>query len=201
MGTMVGASFQVANSPDFSDATTVYSVDKIPYYDHTINVDTSGLYRYVICNFEGLAEFCMAEWSVYGKTDAGEETQLTGKLMGNKGILGYPSEKTIDNNRVSYFQNSLREKEQYLVLDLGKPCRITSIKFDSRSDDNRVVNGELYEVYYWDKEWVSLGKQEGANNLLIYSNVPKNALLRIHNHTRGKEHRPFTIENNRQVFW
>lgn len=62
-----------------------------------------------------------------------------------------------------------------------------------------IVNGELYELYYWDKKWVSLGKQEGVNHSLVYSNVPKNTLLRIQNHTRGKEHRPFTYENNKQV--
>ncbi len=201
MAHMVGSNFQLANSPDFSDAVTVHSVNKIPYYEHTIDVDTSTLYRYVICNFDSLIEFCLAEWSIYGQTGTGSEMILRGELMGNKGTSDHPAEKTIDNDRVSYFQNSLKDEKQYLVLDLGKPCKITRIKYNPRSDDNRIVNGELYELYYWNKKWVSLGKQEGANHSLVYSNVPKNALLRIHNHTRGKEHRPFTYENKKQVWW
>jgi hypothetical protein len=41
----------------------------------------------------------------------------------------------------------------------------------------------------------------GNNNCLEYSDVPKNVLLPIHNHIKGKEHRPFTYENNKQVWW
>lgn len=201
MAHMVGASFQLANSPDFSDAITVHSVDKIPYYEHIIDVDTSTSYRYVICNFDSLKEFCLAEWNIYSHTNIGNEVILDGKLMGNKGISGHLAEKTIDNDRVTYFQNCLKDKKQYLVFDLGKPCKITHIKYNPRSDDNRIVDGELYELYYWNKEWISLGEQEGVNHSLVYSNVPKNTLLRIHNHTRGKEHRPFTYENNKQIWW
>jgi hypothetical protein len=198
---MIGVRFQIANSSDFSDTVTIHSVNKVPYYEQTIHLDTPALHRYVICNFDGLEEFCLAEWSIYSKTSTGEETPLTGKLMGNKGTSGHPADKTIDNDRVSYFRNSLKDKEQYLVLDLGKPCKISHIRYNTRSDDNRIVNGELYELYYWGKEWISLGKQEGENHCLVYSNVPKNTLLRIHNHTRGKEHRPFTYENNKQTWW
>jgi hypothetical protein len=63
------------------------------------------------------------------------------------------------------------------------------------------VHGELYELFYWNKTgWSSLGKQEGRpDSTLVYTNVPKNALLNLHNHTRGKENRPFTYENGKQV--
>lgn len=201
MSKMIGAKFQLANSSDLSDTITVHNVEKFPYYEYSIDIDTISQYRYVICNFSGLKEFCMAEWNIYTQTITGEELLLKGQLAGNKGLTGFSAEKVMDDDRVSYFQNNLKNEEQHLVFDLGKPTRITKIKYNPRSDDNRIVNGEIYELYYWDQSWISLGKQVGVNNCLIYSEIPKNVLLRIHNHTRGKEHRPFTFEENKQVWW
>jgi len=50
--------------------------------------------------------------------------------------------------------------------------------------------------------WISLGKQIGTKSqVLIYKNVPSNALFWLRNHTRGKEERIFTYENGKQVWW
>lgn len=35
----------------------------------------------------------------------------------------------------------------------------------------------------------------------LIENMPEGALLLLHDHTAGKEERPFTIQNNRQVWW
>ena len=40
-----------------------------------------------------------------------------------------------------------------------------------------------------------------ADDTLVYTNVPKNALSNLHNHTWGKENRPFTYENGKQIWW
>lgn len=72
-----------------------------------------------------------------------------------------------------------------------------------RSDDNFIKEGELYELFYWDKEWKSLGQQSGSRQLqyLEYDNVPDNALLLLRNLTKGKEERIFTYENGKQIWW
>jgi len=79
--------------------------------------------------------------------------------------------------------------------------KIEKVEFYPRSDDNRIVTGELYELFYWDGKWISLGRQQAEDYKLVYHNIPKNALFMIHNHTQGKEHRPFTYENGKQVWW
>ena len=48
---------------------------------------------------------------------------------------------------------------------------------------------------------ISLGKQYAEDNKLIYQNIPRESIFRIHNHTRGKEHRPFTYEGGKQVWY
>lgn len=75
------------------------------------------------------------------------------------------------------------------------------VEFYPRNDDNKIVTGELYELFYWDKKWISLGKQYAEDNKLIYQNIPRESIFRIHNHTRGKEHRPFTYEGGKQVWY
>ena len=42
------------------------------------------------------------------------------------------------------------------------------------------------------------GNRDGV---LHFDNVPDNALLLLHNTTKGKEERIFTYENKKQVWW
>ncbi|MCD8262113.1 MAG: hypothetical protein LUD15_12085 [Bacteroides sp.] len=71
-----------------------------------------------------------------------------------------------------------------------------------RSDDNFIKDGEQYELFYWDREWVSLGKMRGerSKQYLEYDHVPRNALYLLRNLTKGKEERIFTYEDGKQVW-
>lgn len=48
---------------------------------------------------------------------------------------------------------------------------------------------------------ISLGNKPAEKHWLTYNGVSGNALLLLHNHTRGKEERIFTYENGCQVWW
>ena len=50
-------------------------------------------------------------------------------------------------------------------------------------------------VMNWNDEWCSLGRKTAGHDTLVYVEVPKNALLWLHNHTQGKEERIFTYES------
>lgn len=199
--TMLGCSFQTANNMDLSDTVTIYKINKIPFYEQDIDIQTAKPSRYAIYRFDRQAHRFIAELEFWGKDHNGKEVKLTGKPIGNKGIHQYNRDMAMDGDRVSYFF-SVPQEETYIGLDFGKPCKISRIKFSPRSDDNGIVPGELYELFFWHNGWTSLGKQEGSkDHTLKYENIPVNALLRIHNHTRGKEHRPFTYENGKQIWW
>lgn len=47
----------------------------------------------------------------------------------------------------------------------------------------------------------SVEKQPAGHDTLVYVEVPKNALLWLHNHTQGKEERIFTYESGKQIWW
>ena len=197
----VGTRFSVCNKKDLSNSLNVYTIEKLPFYEDSFKIPTNKKYRYLVCNFQNTPTFqdsySIAEIKIFGKN----RQQLKGKLTGTKGISDNKLENVIDGDRVSFYQPDKSEKRQYIVFDLGQPREIEKVEFYPRSDDNRIVTGELYELFYWDKKWIPLGQQYGKENRLTFHSIPKNALFRIHNHTRGKEHRPFTYEEGKQVWW
>lgn len=197
----IGTRFSVCNKKDLSDSLNVYTIEKLPFYEDSFKILTNKKYRYLVCNFQNTPTFqdsySIAEIKIFGE----KRQQLEGKLTGTKGISDNKLENVIDGDRVSFYQPDRSEKRQYIAFDFGKPYKIEKVEFYPRSDDNRIVTGELYELFYWDKQWISLGRQYGKENSLAFHSIPQNALFRIHNHTRGKEHRPFTYEDGKQVWW
>jgi hypothetical protein len=91
----------------------------------------------------------------------------------------------------------------WVGLEFKKTVRVNKIIYLPRNDDNCIRDGELYELFYWDNKWISLGQQTGSNKTyrLTYHNVPTNALLLLHDLTKGTEERIFTYEKGEQVWW
>jgi hypothetical protein len=76
---------------------------------------------------------------------------------------------------------TIREQESYLIFRPGKQ----------------------YTLQYWDNEWKVLGRQTAATGArtLVFTNVPRNALLRlIPEYSQGKE-RPFTMDDKGERNW
>lgn len=96
-----------------------------------------------------------------------------------------------------------RSYDTWAGLELNKSQQIKKIVYLPRNDDNFIRDGQLYELFYWDNKWVSLGQQKGdkATQILIYNNAPTNALFLLRNLSCGLEERIFTYENKRQVWW
>ena len=200
---MLGNRFLVANQQDLSDTVAVHIIDKIPYYGQNIAVENVPPSRYGIFYFGTDNEYAfIAELEFWGLDENENEVHLKGIPFGNNGRYGNTAQEMIDGNRESFFYGALNDVG-YVGLDFGKPYRITRIKYNPRSDDNNIVPDELYELYYWTTNgWESLGQQKGnEDQTLKYTNVPKNTLLRIHNHTRGKENRIFLYDDDKQIFY
>ena len=76
-------------------------------------------------------------------------------------------------------------------LDLGKPTLIRKLVYVPRNRDNFIRKGDRYELLYWNNlQWHSLGEQTASSDSLVYT-VPRNALLILQNHTRGRDERIF----------
>ena len=60
----------------------------------------------------------------------------------------------------------------------------------------------MYELFYWNNEWISLGEQEAEGGALSFKNVPSNALYWLVAEDSHDEERIFTINQvGKQVWW
>ena len=199
----LGAYIEASNDSKFSQSDTLYTINKFSIYQDTILIKNSKCYRYwryvsqptTLCN--------LAELSFEHK---GKE--LTGVIIGTDGVYD-PSAtdvtdkyKVFDKDPLTYFDAPKSIKNAWVGMDFKTAVSIDKIIYTPRNDGNNIEIGDLYELFYWNKdEWVSLGKQKAKEMKLLYSNVPSNALLLLKNLTKGKEHRIFTYENNQQKWW
>ncbi|MDR2911260.1 MAG: hypothetical protein LBV47_07870 [Bacteroidales bacterium] len=200
----IGGRFQGANKPDFSDAVTLYTIpDKAEMLWENIplnNMQTFNYARYITA-VDG--RNYIAEIEFYDG-----DVKLSGKPVGTEGShLNDPdktSDKAFDSEPLTYYRAEHEIKGSWTGLEFEQPHRITSIRYLFRNDDNNIRPGDAYELVYWaeDGRWRPLGHQVAGNSYeLHFDSVPTGALFLLHNHTRGKEERPFTYENGEQIWW
>jgi hypothetical protein len=170
----------------------------IPVSDIALSLDT-------ILPEQGLAYLCVfnnKQWEPvqWGKT--GNDKKLTFAGMG-RDIVYLP---VIYRNNEYWpaadpfiLQRNGRTRTLHANLQQCSQIKIWKKYPEDRS--NNIIPGYNYELYYWNKEWISLGKQQATNDYLIYDHVPENALLFIRNLDAGFQERIFTFENQQQVWW
>ncbi len=206
--TMVGCRIQLANKADFSDSITVYKIERTPFYQTDITINTNKTFRYVICQYsglsdDGLSQMSIAELDFWGKKKDNSEIKLKGTLIGDSGAPMNEAIKINDGKRDTYFKNN-KDSIHYIGIDLGdgNAIKVTKIRFLARNDDNSVVPDLSYELFYWQNKWVSLGQRKGAfDKTVTFKNVPQNALFLLKNIEGGVENRIFTYRNGVQLFW
>ncbi|MFD2035020.1 hypothetical protein ACFSKL_09470 [Belliella marina] len=204
MGFVVGNKFQGANQRDFSDSVTLFTIEKTPLKIETAKIHDTNKYRYVRMWIPPGGRGDMAEIEFYGTSDSGQNTKLKGNIIGDPKadisedrFFSYP----FDGNLLTYFMRP-KQIEPWVGLDLGKPERITKIRYCPRSDTNFIEVDDLYELFYWKKgEWISMGVQTASDQEIMYQSVPSGGLYLLKNKSKGNEERIFTYENNQQLWW
>lgn len=198
---MVKGCFQGSNRPDFKDATTLYTITATPQKIETVNLSNISRFRYVRFYSALPGKGDVAELEFYGS----DYLKLNGQPIGFPEVLhsiGTPYQNAFDGDIDTYFSAYYANSFNWVGLDLGKPERITKIKYCPRSDTNFIVPGDRYELCYWKKDqWISMGEQTAKDAFLKYQNVSSGGLYILHNLSRGKEERIFTYEEGKQVWW
>ena len=131
-----------------------------------------------------------------------------GDIIGTDGVYDPLESATADKYSVfdkdplTFFDAPMDVEYSWVGLDFGSPVAIDKIMYTPRNDDNNIRVGDRYELFYWDDGgWHSLGEQEASSFELRYKCIPSNALFLLKDHSRGKEERIFTYENNMQCWW
>lgn len=187
---MTGSRFEGSNDPDFKQTELLYSIDSMPVFHNIAILQKTKPFRYVRYVSPADCEAVLAEVIFMGE---------------NGELKAVPGNSTVRKVELSLDKNMLTrpdyKKGFTLGYDLGSPQKLTSIVYFPWNDDNFVVPGHEYELFYYDRGWISLGKQTPDDFSLIYENVPDNTLLYLKDYTRGTEERPFTYVDGKQIWW
>ena len=132
-----------------------------------------------------------------------ENKKLTGTIIGSEERSKnphYSRSAAFDLDPLTFFASKTL-RDGWVGLDLGKPESVGRIGYMTRNDDNNVRIGDTYELFYWDMDWVSLGKQIADDFSLTFHHVPHNALLLLRDLTRGTDERIFLYKDVKQIWY
>ncbi len=80
----------------------------------------------------------------------------------------------------------------------------TKKKIANATEEKQIVHlkeGIEYELFYWEDEWQSIGKQTATSEPLIFVDVPADRLYWLVESESRKEERIFTYEDEKQIWW
>ncbi len=202
-----GAVIEGCNNRSFTRPDTLYVQNKRPVDMCDTNLNVSKPYRFIRWKDSEEHVGNLAEIEFFGRMD--NDTNVV-KLQGD--ILGYPNAlpneshsywKAMDGDPDSYFGKDARSIG-YVGIDVGvgHKASLSRIRFCPRSDTNFILQGDEYELRYWqDGNWHTFGTQMATSDSLVFTNVPSGTLYWLRDLTKGKEERPFTYVDGQQVWW
>ena len=203
---MMSDVFEGSNNKDFRDSEILFEITNQPLRMEEEKTITNKKFRYVryrstlseqmwknsSTNFPKWDYLNIAEISFYDEN----EQFLNGRVMASSSEHLKNSEKAFDKDiRTNFVSTTLC----WIGLDLGRPTKVSKVKYLFQNSFNTIERGDEYELLYWDNEWKSLGKQV-AIDIYVEYNVPKNAVMWLRNLTKGKEEQVFFIDGNKQIW-
>ncbi len=189
---MRGGVFEASNDSVFLDREVLDSIARIPVNYNECNLSGVRKYRYIRFVYPEGAKLKIEKFTVYGSSGT-----LDGAVIGRD--FDYKPVTYATNHNIRYV--SPPKGELWTGYDFGEAVEIAGFSYEFKNDDNFIVPGEEYELFWWDGAWLSLGRKTADRRWLDYDNVPEGALLLLRDHTKGKEERPFIYRDGKQVFW
>lgn len=195
-----GGKFQVANRRDFSDSITIATIGDVSEVRfHELTSSHAGKYRYFRYLAAPDSKHNMAEVEVYDENGQ----RITIKQIFDESS-SFTSKYLFDNNVLTYYiSQPAKDGSIWVSVEFEKPECVSKVRFLPRNDDNFIRQGEVYQLFYWNGiSWKQVEEVTGNyEGILHIDNVPTNALLLLHNATRGVEERIFTYEDGGQMWW
>ena len=173
--------FEASNSTNFNNSVKFFTINKVPYQITDSFVENTSKFRYIRFCFPKSKNANIAEIEFYGKKSINNaEEKLIGKIIGApllKKKNENPFTDAMDGNLETWFDKS-RDTLGFVGLDLGANRKriITRVRFCPRSDTNFILEGDKYELFYWDKDWKSAGSQIAMDTVLIFDKIPSETI-------------------------
>ena len=194
---MVGGRFEISKDSLFAENQLIYkSTERSPHPTTRVQLENPVKIKYIRYLFSEKihGRMILAELAFYNNDSLLEVEPIYSNPNMNDANL----RKIVDRNTETSVYGI---KAGYVGFKFPEMSEITHLEYTRYVGGNDVNVGQDYELFYWDKKWVSLGFQTATRNSFTYNNVPSEALLLLKNHTKGVEERIFTYENGKQVWW
>ena len=198
---LIGGKIVASNTEDFKDSViikVIESIDENRY--HTIPVNYSGNYKYIKYlspkeSYGNIAEILLFD-------DNGNLATPIRCFGGMGAWEEHSPAKVFDGNELTSYSR-ISPDDAWAAAEFEKPVHFSKLRIHPRTDGNAIYAGDLYQLLYWQNgKWNMIAEHKaGQEDSISFDNVPENALLLLHNATRGREERIFTYENGRQVWW
>ncbi|GAA3989994.1 hypothetical protein [Mucilaginibacter dorajii] len=201
LGTSVGVKIDASRDIKFRHPQQIFIVADTPSINKfVINLPKGERYRYFRYTAPLNQSIQLAELHFYKDTSQNKEIPTKISPLNSIDSLHQSILSLInDNDPVSFYMSS--NKGEKLLFDIGIGNITKTITFSPRNDDNFVRRGETYSLFYQtNKGWKLIGRQESTSGYLIFNKVPNNALLWLHDETRGTEEEVFIYQNDKQIF-
>lgn len=194
---IVGTRLVAASNSTFCDADTLLNLD-VPIAGNygSYDVASDKKYRYFKLISPPDQLFSWAEIKLYSESPTGNAVEYD--LVTDLPEI-YNPQYLNDDDILTYFVGP--EGCHELVFRLSKISQIKRIELIPRNDDNFVWPGQIYELQYLDSDgnWKSQGRKTADGHSIEFS-APDNALMILHNRSKGKEEQVFIYEDGRQKF-
>ncbi len=198
---IIDSKFEGSNTIDFSHPHILYHICDTPKVCfNKFTLPNKQKFRYVRYKVRKNAFLELAELHFYQDQQEVKPVNIVACEPYYANDDEFKLANCFDYDPLTYF---LSKKEgQELIFEFGSEVLINKILCIPRNDDNFIRPGDTYELFYWgkNKKWISLGKQKAKGVYLEYKNIPRNALLFLHDETRGKEEEVFFLKNGEQFF-
>ncbi len=195
---LLGGVFLLSNDRDFKDSIVAGSIDSFGEECYcSIPVKTKKTFRYVKYKVPSDRSSKTAEITLYDKD--GKRTVISSKwkATASKDIV-----RLIDGNVLTSC-NMTRINGRSAVIELEEPTALSEIRVMPLNDGNYIEEGDSYSLFYWNNnDWVRADRKTATQmGHIQMKNIPDNALLLLHDETKGTEERLFILNNGQQLFY
>lgn len=195
---MIEGIFESSEKVDFPTTTVLHTITEIPEIYNKVELahpHTCRFIRYLSprsrCNVSEISFF-----DIYGD-------ELKGRHIGHPGSYsnsGNTGDKAFDGD-IATFYDASRANQTWTGLDFGEEKQIASIHYSPRILGIGIYEGDVYELFcYIDDRWKSIEKTT-ATGPTIEFDIPRNALLYIHNSTKDKKGQVFFMLKDQVVYY
>lgn len=198
---MVGGKFHTSNTADFAESTKTGEIKRNPEMEYdSIDTDPKGrAYRYLRYTAPRRSHCNVAEMEFYDAN--GKRLMPLAVVTDGNEDAGFKAGSVIDGDALTYYQTK-KSDDCTMTFDFGSPVAVAKIRYLPRNDDNHVTAGHRYRLDYYDKDGAHpVGEQVATTDSVMFTGVPSNALYILHDLTKGREERIFTLENGEIRWW